>query len=365
MATRRTPPDRRTQSANDQLLDDLVRHLHDLEAIKNGLVAETLGALNARVYSKIIDLVRQLERVGVEDWRQTVRFRSPEFAKLLARMDSVITSGTLTVAAQTDAAMLTVGSLEAAWAVKAIRTAVPIPVQLNTIAPQLQKSIIRSRPFNGHLLKDWYGGLELKTRQVVRGAINDGITQGQSVDDMVRALKGTRANGYRDSVLQGTRRDAENVVRTATTHVTNHAREETFKDNVDVIKGVRFVATLDSRTTPECASLDGQVFPVGEGPRPPIHHSCRSATVPVLKSWKELGIDLKDLPEGTRASMNGQVPKSLTYFDWFKQQDAAFQREWLGPTRYGIWKKTGAPIEKFVNNGKLLTLDKLAEKVGT
>jgi hypothetical protein len=36
----------------------------------------------------------------------------------------------------------------------------------------------------------------------------------------------------------------------------------------------RFLATLDSKTTVQCAANDGKTFPVGEGPMPPLHANC-------------------------------------------------------------------------------------------
>jgi hypothetical protein len=121
------------------------------------------------------------------------------------------------------------------------------------------------------------------------------------------------------------------VVRTATNHFTTQAREITYAENADVVKGVRWVSTLDTRTSFTCIDLDGRVFEPGVGPRPPAHYNCRSTTVPILKSWKELGLSLPDSPAGTRASMDGQVPSTLTYRDWLSRQPTGIQNEVLGP----------------------------------
>lgn len=65
-----------------------------------------------------------------------------------------------------------------------------------------------------------------------------------------------------------------------------------------------------------------------------LTHNCRCVVVPIVKPLPFMPPDTG----GTRASMAGQVPATLTYKDWFTQQDAAFQRGTLGPTRYGLWK---------------------------
>ena len=83
---------------------------------------------------------------------------------------------------------------------------------------------------------------------------------------------------------------------------------------------------------------------------------------PVLKSWKELGIDLQELPTGTRASMDGQVPADLTYNKWLKGKPAAFQDDVLGPTRGKLFR-AGMPVDRFVNKaGDTLTLDDLRKR---
>jgi hypothetical protein len=53
----------------------------------------------------------------------------------------------------------------------------------------------------------------------------------------------------------------------------------------------------------------------------------------VVKSWKELGIDIAEMDASTRASMDGQVPEDTKYGDWLKRQSKARQDEVLGPVR--------------------------------
>jgi len=57
--------------------------------------------------------------------------------------------------------------------------------------------------------------------------------------------------------------------------------------------------------------------------------------------------------------MNGKVPEATTYHQWIKKQSAADQKEFLGPTRYKLWKSGKVKLDKFVNDGQLLTLDEL------
>ena len=102
------------------------------------------------------------------------------------------------------------------------------------------------------------------------------------------------------------------------------------------------------------------MFPVKEGPRPPAHWNCRCTTAPVTKSLEAILGKRKakeSVSESTRASMDGQVPESVTYTEWIKDQDAATQDEVFGPGR-GRMLRAGkiTPKDLVTRTGKLRTL---------
>ena len=47
----------------------------------------------------------------------------------------------------------------------------------------------------------------------------------------------------------------------------------------------RWATVEDERVCPECGPLDGLVWPVGEGPAPPLHVNCRCARVHAVTRW--------------------------------------------------------------------------------
>jgi SPP1 gp7 family putative phage head morphogenesis protein len=218
-------------------------------------------------------------------------------------------------------------------------------------------------PFEGLPLDEWIS--KLKRNDVARtwAGIQDGIIAGTKTEDLIRDVVGNRSLNYKNGVREVTRRGAEAMVRTVINHAANIGREALWKANADLIKGVRWLSTLDSRTTPICQLRDGNLYPVGVGPRPPAHPNCRSTTVPITKSWRELGIDVDEISGLTRSSMNGQVPADTTYFDWLSGQTSAIQLEVLGPTRLKLWKQGGIAPKTFINDrGRLLRLDELRLK---
>lgn len=174
-------------------------------------------------------------------------------------------------------------------------------------------------------------------------------TNGLTVAEMVTGLRGTSKNGFKDGLLNTTRREAEAVARTTVQHVASAARMEFWNENDDLVSGYRFVATLDGRTSSQCRALDGKTFKLGEGPIPPLHINCRSTTVAELND----GLDFLD--EGaTRSSQDGYVDATKTYYDWLSEQPVEFQDNVLGPERGKLFRESGLTPQQFAD----LQLDK-------
>ncbi|MPT39504.1 MAG: hypothetical protein E2603_13595 [Achromobacter sp.] len=229
---------------------------------------------------------------------------------------------------------------ESQYQLQLFESTVPKQVQAYVaIAPvnvQQAYSAALAQPFRGRLLAEWAKSIEADRMVRIRDAIRIGYVEGQTVDEIVRRLRGTRAKGYSDGIIEIDRRNAESVVRTALSHTAGVTRDRFYEANTDLIKALEWVSTLDSRTTPECRVRDGLQYepvthkPVGHkvpwlsGPGR-IHWGCRSTSVPVTKSWRELGIDIDEMDESTRASMDGQVPAQVSYGDWLTRQPARRQ----------------------------------------
>jgi SPP1 gp7 family putative phage head morphogenesis protein len=179
----------------------------------------------------------------------------------------------------------------------------------------------------------------------VGNTVRNGWAQGKTLSQMVREVIGTKAGGYKDGILETSRRAASTVIHTATQHVANAARQSVWEANGDIVEKYQWVSTLDRRTTQQCKSLDGRQFEPGKGPMPPIHPNCRSTTIAVLgKEWDWLD------EGGTRASSGpnpGYVPAGESYYDWLKKQPEGFQKVALGPTRAKLFADGGLTPDRF------------------
>lgn len=238
-----------------------------------------------------------------------------------------------------------------------------IPVTLDILTPNMEqlKVLVSDAPIQGRLLAEWWASLESSMAVKTAQQIRLGIVGGEGAAEIVKRLAGS-AKDYEPGIWSIVRRETEAVCRTAINHVSNQAAQAVFSANADLIKGVRWTSTLDARTTPICQSRDGVVFPLKEGPRPPAHVACRSFIVPITKSFREMGIDLDEIPEGKRASMSGEVPADTTYGEWLRK-NPAHAKEALGATRAKLFIDGKMDVGDFVTDkGTVYTLKTLKER---
>lgn len=348
-------------TVNERLLRASIRHAVLSERLKASEVEAIVSMLNRDVIPDLTSRLRwmldRIESRGID----VPALKTQRYKDLIAQFGAIVDDGVKSMRLAHVDRLIEVAKYESEWQKGAILRAVPVKVSLELPSVSTLRSIVTSRPFEGHVLKDWWAGIAEGTKAKVQAQINTGLALGEDTDAIVRRVRGTAEARYQDGALQTTRRNAESIVRTATHHVSASTREELYQANEDVIDGVQIVATLDTRTTPICRAQDGKVYKAGEGPRPPFHWGCRTTTAPVVKSWKALGLPFKELDEGTRASMNGQVPSSLTYYEWLSQQPAKVQDMALGPARGSLFRSGKIDASKFVDaRGRALTLKELA-----
>lgn len=172
---------------------------------------------------------------------------------------------------------------------------------------QIEK-VLRT-PWSGknYSARIWKNGRKLA--QTIRDVTVQAVHRGSSIQALSQQVSQRMGVGYRQSVR---------LVRTELNYVQNHAILDGIKDSG--MKYYRFVATLDKRTSPQCRSHDGHVYPVDDyspgSTAPPLHPHCRSTIVGSLKG------DSK--PRGKRAARNAdgkyiRVPADMTYKEWYQR----------------------------------------------
>lgn len=341
------------ESLNDQLRDYEIQHAVGIQKLSTSVlrrVIKLLNAADADIVQKLLDRQPTLEG----------NLTSARLKHLLNALRVINRDAYIAVGRALREELRAVARYEAEFQVNLLTKVVPVALDLVSPTAEMLDAIVYSRPFQGAILRDVVRDMEKSKLKLLSNAIRLGMVEGESMDQIVRRVRGTKAMNFRDGVLDIPKRSAERIVRTAVNHISNAAREKTFEQNADLIKGSMWVSTLDTRTCPECAALDGKVFELGTGPKPPRHLMCRCCLAPLTKSWRELGIDTDEVPAGTRASMNGQVSATETYNSWLKKQPASVQDEALGPTRGALFRRGEVEIDRFTNRaGDAWTLDEL------
>ena len=217
-----------------------------------------------------------------------------------------------------------------------------------TTEPLMAKGVGLS---GGALLDTMLADYGKHQRDSLTGIIRQGYSQGLSIDEITRQIRGTKANGFRDGALSVLGRQSEAVVRTGIQHIAETARQQVYEVNDDLVIGYKWVATLDSRTSEICRSLDGKTFlnrSKTPKPKPPAHINCRSATIPVLSSefdWLDEGATRAARDPATGKTVD--APADITYYEWLKKQPESFQREVLGETKYKLFSKGGISAKEF------------------
>jgi len=206
----------------------------------------------------------------------------------------------------------------------------------------------------GKVLSDVYKDFTKAETKRIANIIRLGFAEGQTTQEIIKRVRGTNAAKFRDGTLAQVKRAQEALVRTTLQHAATTARMETLKDNSDVLDGVQWVSTLDSRTGSADAALDSKFFPFDKGPRPPLHINCRCTVIGHLKpKYAALSkgrtraardVHMKDgkLQKGKAVSVQNK-----SYYSWLKMQPAKVQDSIIGPSRGKLLRNGGISSERF------------------
>lgn len=360
-------------TVNEQLRDADISHHVDLQRYSNDVVRRMIALLNKVDPDLFAQLAEALERLPAES------FTVERLEQLLYSVRELNVQAYAQVGQQLTEELQKFVDYEVGYQTQLFRSVIPAQVLLQvdvaTVGVEQVYAAAMSRPFQGRLLKEWASSIEAGRMARIRDAVRIGYVENQSVSQIVQRIRGTRARGYEDGILEIDRRHAESIVRTAVSHTAQVTRNRFLEANSDLVKAEQWTSTLDSRTTEECRIRDGLRYtpvthqPIGHkvpwlaGPGA-LHWCCRSTSTPITKSWKELtGVDIEEFSPATRASMDGQVPNETTYGTWLKKQSAERQDDILGPTRGKLLREGGLDLDRFYNEkGRYLTLDEMRQR---
>lgn len=315
-----------------------IRHHIYLQRLAAGEVRQTLPLIKR--LAKEIELRILLEA-------------NEALSSILAGVRDTVRKATAAIEAQLAAEMRAVALYEGAFQVRLLNEASAVAA----VMPTILADAVMTRPMR------LVSGSSVREETIISAIKRFGEDKADEVGRLINL--GLAENKTMPVIARDVRRvvetrnriQAEALVRTLTNHAGSVARQVVAEENADILVGEKFLATLDFRTTMTCAGFDGKLFPVGEGPMPPLHYGCRSLRIMQVKN--------PIIKQGERASVQGAVDGRVTYGGWLKAQPATFQDDVLGKERASLFRAGKVSIERFTDDtGRVFTLDQLKAREG-
>jgi SPP1 gp7 family putative phage head morphogenesis protein len=334
--------------------------------ISDALIAKSIDLMRLSVGERIKALAL-LEQMRRELIAKLASDKLTELGKrrtqqLLTQSSDVIDSYYAKINAGLDKTLSGLATHESAATTKIIADTgltATIPTQ-TAIASVVSDALIQGAPS-----KDWWAKQSEQTRFNFAQQVRQGVAQGETNQQIISRVS---------AIMDVRRRDAASLVQTSVQTIANDSRLATFRLNSDVVKGVRQLSTLDGHTSDICIARSGAEWDLDGNPingndlpfeNPPIHFGCRSVLVPITKTFRELGLDIPEVPQGTRASDEGQIKASTTFTEFLSGKSKEYQDDLLGKGRAELWRDGKITLRDLLDQrGRPLTLKQLQDKHG-
>ena len=366
----------------EDLPEGLFRNAIDLNRFSNGTSKKLINSYN-RI---ILKAVAELKRIEAMPSAKRPKVRAARLRALLAQTKSSLNTWSVKsvnelakdlegiAQIQSDFAtqqiskalspsakqLLSVNSVEVTPSfAKAVVNADPLDISTNVLSQSLDDAVrgatgnfkltatqgSQIRMPGGESITKLFRGLAEKNAELFATNVQDGLLTGETTQQIARRLVGNldfgqKAMSARQLAMAGgestkmANHQIMAITRTSINQVANKASQEVYKSNSDLTSKYRYVATLDSRTSPICRELDGKEFIYGKGPEPAQHFNCRSTTVAVIDydkiQEKHPNVKPPSKPLGKRAAAGGSVPSNTTYGKWLQKQPASVKAKTLG-----------------------------------
>lgn len=341
--------------ASSQAVNELTAHFNKLSSSQLNRLAEILNELS------------ESERNALKSLNFSSKAKSSKnIEEIKTILNEWFTSIDAELYERFDKSALQLAVYEASYSAKLVAGSTAV-----VNAEKIYKSVKKTPFAGGQLVEYLFADIAVNLRKKVESAIRDGVANGQTNQQIIQRIKGKKSLDYKDGLLKAPIDSIERQVRTARSHISTATYIDTYK--ALGVTHVKVVATLDGRTCKYCASIDGDVYAIDDPKRPrfPVHPHNRTTYAPCdadgnIAGFRPFVADerkVKDIPKSERTGIIGQVDANTSYKDWFDDQDEAFQRKWLGKSKYELFKKGEYSIDKFADplNKRGYTLAELKE----
>lgn len=343
------------------LFDDIISGQLDIFRLAAAKRREVLRRL-AKMEKELVD------KLATGDFARGERAK---FTRFLKEADEIIKQGYTEVQGALEwqslsetVAQMTADSLTTVLG--PIEPTVKLPTQ------SFHDAVERNVAINGTPQADWWSRQTDNLRMAFAAQMRQGLASNETNQQLIARVRGKGGVG---GIMTVARHQVAALVQTGTAAVANDARLATFRANSDIVLGVRQVSTLDSHTSTICIAYSGACWDLDGKPirgtklafngGPPRHFNCRSVLVPILKTFRQLGLDIDEVSATTRASDEGQIAANTTFDAFLKRKSRSYQDEVLGEGRADLWRAGKVTLRDLVSgDGRPLTLKELRSKAG-
>ncbi|HGJ5915443.1 phage minor head protein [Arsenophonus nasoniae] len=358
------------RTVNERLMDELLAHSLFSGRYASGVAKKMVNTLNAFDAQLSASLIVALDDANIDADSFTVR----RLESLLASVKAINKNAVASAFSLLKGEMKAHAQYEVDYYPALFDFLMPEVVlrqyPLMSLTTDMLYAAVMARPLQGKLLSEWAEGLEKDRMTRINNTVRNGYLNGDSAVEMGRKIRGHVKQGYKDGALQISRANATSIAKTAINHLQATARNQFAEANKKLLEGKQWLSTLDNKTSHACIVRDrlkytleskpiGHKVPYLQGPGK-IHWNCRSTETLITKSWRQLGIDVDEMDENTRASMDGQIPAETTFLQWIQRQSAWRQKQVFGEVRYRLMKEGGMhPTQFYSDKGEFITLAQL------
>lgn len=242
-----------------------------------------------------------------------------------------------------------------------------IGIEASLPSASVLKAMVSDTLIQGAPLKLWWEKIGADTAFKFNAQIRQGVAQGETLQQVITRIVGSKKKGI-VGIMEISHRHASTLVHDSIMQIANDARMATYKANADIMKGFEWLATLDGNTCIECMAYSGAQWDMngnsikGDLPlkNPPLHANCRCVLTSLTKSYRELGLNIDEMPPGTRASDLGQVPADMSMDSFLRRHDTEYLNDLLGPGRAKLFQDGKITLRQLVDGtGRPLRLDEL------
>lgn len=258
--------------------------------------------------------------------------------------------------------LLDIAKLSSETAIKSINNNIKFELLTNSVTVEQLKTLLNNDALFGAVSSEWWTRQSTSLKNKFADVLRSGILSGKSTSEIVKSL--------RENLNITNSKKVEALVRTSVASINNQSKLLVYQKNKDVFKGFQQISTLDSRTTDICIAYSGKMWDMDYNPighdlpyndGVPRHWGCRSVIVPIIKSFKDLGLNIDEVPKTVRASIDGYVPQDITFEEFLKKKGIAFQNKTLGKERAKLFREGKITLLDLISSdgSRSLTLNEI------